>query len=105
MRISDWSSDVCSSDLEKIRHTPTLVVHGDELDVPFRVVLKLELLQHTGSFKARGALNSVMSLDPAVEGVVAASGGNHGAAVASSAERRVAKECVSTCRSRWSPYH
>ncbi|HEX6246361.1 MAG TPA: pyridoxal-phosphate dependent enzyme [Nocardioidaceae bacterium] len=72
---------------EKIRHTPTLVLHGDELGVPFRVVLKLELLQHTGSFKARGALNSVMSLDPTTGGVVAASGGNHGAAVAWAAHR------------------
>lgn len=72
---------------EKVRHTPTLVVHGDELGVPFRVVLKLELLQHTGSFKARGALNSVMSLEPGVRGVVAASGGNHGAAVAWAAQR------------------
>ena len=59
---------------EKVRHTPTLVLHGDELDVPYRVVLKLELLQHTGSFKARGALNSVMSLDPSGGRVVAASG-------------------------------
>lgn len=72
---------------EKVRHTPTLVLHGDELGVPFRVVLKLELLQHTGSFKARGALNSVMSLDPAVKGVAAASGGNHGAAAAWAAGR------------------
>ncbi len=72
---------------EKVRHTPTLVVHGDELDVPFRVVLKLELLQHTGSFKARGALNNVMSLDPAALRVTAASGGNHGAAVAWAAHR------------------
>lgn len=72
---------------EKVRHTPVLVIHGDELGVPFRVVLKLELHQHTGSFKARGALNSVMSLDPSVGGVVAASGGNHGAAVAWAAAR------------------
>lgn len=72
---------------EKIRHTPTLVLHGDELGVPYRVVLKLELLQHTGSFKARGALNSVMSLDPGARSVAAASGGNHGAAVAWAAQR------------------
>ena len=72
---------------EKIRHTPTLVLHGDELGVPYRVVLKLELLQHTGSFKARGALNSVMSLDSSVRGVAAASGGNHGVAVAWAAGR------------------
>ena len=72
---------------EKVRHTPTLVLHGDELGAPFRVVLKLELLQHTGSFKARGALNSVMSLPPATHRVAAASGGNHGAAVAWAAAR------------------
>ncbi len=72
---------------EKIRHTPTVVIHGDELGVPFRVVLKLELLQHTGSFKARGALNSVMCLDTSDGRVSAASGGNHGAAVAWAAAR------------------
>jgi threonine dehydratase len=72
---------------EKVRHTPTLTLHGDELGVPFRVVLKLELLQHTGSFKARGALSSVMSLDTDAGRVAAASGGNHGAAVAWAARR------------------
>jgi len=72
---------------EKVRHTPTVVVHGDELGIPARVVLKLELLQHTGSFKARGALNSVMSLASGTERVTAASGGNHGAAVAWAAQR------------------
>lgn len=72
---------------EKVRHTPTLVLHGDELDVPFRVVLKLELMQHTGSFKARGALNSVMTVKTPDGRVAAASGGNHGAAVAWAARR------------------
>jgi len=72
---------------EKVRHTPTVVVHGEELHVPARVVLKLELLQHTGSFKARGALNSVMSLENDTAGVTAASGGNHGAAVAWAARK------------------
>lgn len=71
----------------KIRRTPTLAVHGDELGVPGRVVLKLELNQHTGSFKARGALNSVLLLPDGVRGVTAASGGNHGAALAWAAQR------------------
>jgi threonine dehydratase len=71
---------------EKIRHTPVVTLHGEELGVPARVLLKLELLQHTGSFKARGALNSVMSLSGA-DAVAAASGGNHGAAVAWAAQR------------------
>jgi threonine dehydratase len=69
------------------RRTPVLEMHGDELGVPARLVLKLELTQHTGSFKARGALNSVLSLDPGTTGVVAASGGNHGIAVAWAASR------------------
>lgn len=70
-----------------IRRTPLLQLHGDELGVPGRVLLKLELTQHTGSFKARGALNSVLAADPLPAGVAAVSGGNHGAAVAWAAER------------------
>ncbi len=65
-----------------IRKTPIMAVHGDELGVPARVYLKLELMQHTGSFKARGALNALFTRDVPPAGVVAASGGNHGAAVA-----------------------
>jgi threonine dehydratase len=71
----------------QVRRTPVLALHGEELGVPGRVVLKLELLQHTGSFKARGALNSVLSLADGVRGVTAASGGNHGAALAWAAQR------------------
>jgi len=72
---------------EKVRHTPTLVLHGEELGLPYRVVLKLELLQHTGSFKARGAMNSVLCLPEGSTRAAAASGGNHGAAVAWAAAR------------------
>ena len=72
---------------EKIRHTPLLAVHGDELGIGARVLLKLELTQHTGSFKARGALNSVLTLPEGTCGVVAASGGNHAAALAWAAAR------------------
>lgn len=71
----------------QIRRTPVLEVRGEELGVPGRVLLKLELTQHTGSFKARGALNSVLSLPDGVRGVTAASGGNHGAALAWAAQR------------------
>jgi len=59
-----------------------LELAGPELGVAGRVVLKLELLQHSGSFKARGAINNVRSLTADVTGIAAASGGNHGAAVA-----------------------
>lgn len=71
----------------KIRRTPVLEVHGEEVGVPGRVLLKLELTQHTGSFKARGAMNSILSLPDGVQGVTAASGGNHGAALAWAAQR------------------
>ncbi len=65
-----------------VRRTPVLELDGAELGVEGRVVLKLELTQHAGSFKARGALNNVHALPAGTPGVAAASGGNHGAAVA-----------------------
>src|SRR3546814_1679835 len=77
MRISDWSSDVCSSDLgrqagrDRIRWAALLAGHGG------------------GGGRGPARL------------------GDHGAQdrPRRSEERRVGKECVSTCRSRWSPYH
>ena len=65
-----------------VRHTPVLRVAGVELGVPCPVTLKLELLQHAGSFKPRGAFNRLLSDRLPEAGVIAASGGNHGAAVA-----------------------
>jgi threonine dehydratase len=66
----------------RVRTTPVLELAGSELGLPGRLLLKLELSQHTGSFKARGALNSLLAAGAGSDGVVAASGGNHGAAVA-----------------------
>ena len=63
-----------------VRRTPVLPVSGGPF--PFPVTLKLELLQHTGSFKPRGAFNRLLSATVPEAGVIAASGGNHGAAVA-----------------------
>lgn len=57
-----------------VRHTPVIEADG--------LVLKLELLQHSGSFKARGAFANLLTRQVPPAGVVAASGGNHGAAVA-----------------------
>jgi threonine dehydratase len=71
-----------------IRHTP--VIHLDLADfggAPRSLALKLECLQHSGSFKARGAFASLLTQAVPVSGVVAASGGNHGAAVAYAAMR------------------
>jgi threonine dehydratase len=62
-----------------VRRTPVLA--GD-LDIGAPVMLKLELLQHAGSFKPRGAFNRLLSAAVPASGVIAASGGNHGAAVA-----------------------
>ena len=63
----------------------TPVLETDVFGVP--LTLKLEHMQHTGSFKARGAMNSLLSMDVPKAGLVAASGGNHGAAVAWAAAR------------------
>lgn len=67
-----------------VRRTPAVRVAGASLGAPHldSLHLKLELLQHTGSFKARGATNFVLSNRIGPAGVTAASGGNHGAAVA-----------------------
>lgn len=61
-----------------LRVTPVLDVAGFGLDQ--RIEVKLENIQHTGSFKARGAFNSLLGGDVPKAGIVAASGGNHGAA-------------------------
>jgi threonine dehydratase len=67
-----------------VRRTPILRVAPRDLGVTLDhpVTLKLEFLQHTGSFKPRGAFNNLRSRAVPAAGVAAASGGNHGAAVA-----------------------
>jgi threonine dehydratase len=71
-----------------IRSTPVVELDGADLDLPqVRLSLKLELLQHSGSFKARGAFANLLLRRVPQAGVVAASGGNHGAAVAYAAMR------------------
>src|SRR5947208_8568000 len=66
-----------------IRRTPVVEVDGAEFGLAgHTLTLKLELLQHSGSFKARGAFANLLTRDVPKAGVVAASGGNHGAAVA-----------------------
>ena len=71
-----------------IRRTPVAEVDGAEFGLPGRTLtLKLELLQHSGSFKARGAFANVLTREVPKVGVVAASGGNHGAATAYAAKR------------------
>jgi len=70
-----------------IRRTPVIEVNGDEFGLTAAILtLKLELLQHSGSFKARGAFANLLTREVPPAGVVAASGGNHGAAVAYAAQ-------------------
>src|SRR3546814_6194587 len=77
MRISDWSSDVCSSDLQRIAFV------GGQPDDPQDM---------HGIHIKRFAARLWVHADHRMHG-------------GRSEERRVGKECVSTCRSRWSPYH
>jgi threonine dehydratase len=66
-----------------IRRTPVIEVDASDFGLsPFALCCKLELTQHAGSFKTRGAFANLLMRDIPKPGVVAASGGNHGAAVA-----------------------
>src|SRR3546814_10759227 len=82
MRISDWSSDVCSSDLEEVGVEGPLEDEEDDDD------------RHDAH-----KLGPERAHDDDAHVSVVRIVRNR------SAERRVGKECVSTCRSRWSPYH
>ena len=82
---------VTRSDIERvypiiaphIRRTPVVSISGADFGLPaFPLTLKLEFMQHAGSFKTRGAFANLLTRHPPKAGVVAASGGNHGAAVA-----------------------
>src|SRR3546814_2650590 len=91
MRISDWSSDVCSSDLLSD------IAHIEILNGPQGTLF--------GKNSTAGVI-SIVTRQPTrdLEGRVEASVTSDEEVVRSE-ERRVGKECVSTCRSRWSPYH
>src|SRR3546814_11685000 len=97
MRISDWSSDVCSSDLEASQQ-----IRRDGLEsVSVGPLMKSVGLTHGGfygHFESRSAL-----LAEALERALLE--GEANAKALRSEERRVGKECVRTCRSRWSPSH
>src|SRR3546814_12943618 len=99
MRISDWSSDVCSSDLQNQRYLlrQQFTGMGDQPLEPLQLVVELG----PGHGIAVGKINGCDG-QPAHFGFQIAAVGVVGIR---SEERRVGKECVSTCRSRWSPYH
>ena len=71
-----------------VRRTPVLHASGTDVGLhPFPLTLKLEFTQHAGSFKARGAFTNLLTRPVPPAGVAAASGGNHGIAVACAARR------------------
>jgi len=72
-----------------VRRTPVLRAGADDFGLTLRqpLTFKLEFLQHTGTFKPRGAFNNLLSRKVPASGVAAASGGNHGAAVAYAAQQ------------------
>src|SRR3546814_6335314 len=89
MRISDWSSDVCSSDL--------LLMAISTVGFIDRIVVNVLVEPVKGEFRLSDTQVSLMGMAFTVL--------NIGVGLVRSEERRVGIECVSTCRSRWSPYH
>src|SRR3546814_11112467 len=88
MRISDWSSDVCSSDLHRFA--------VGQPDVERKPIVLDPQVQRIGPAVVIDGVKRVL-LDQVVDR-------NRALVLNRSEERRVGKECVSTCRSRWSPY-
>jgi threonine dehydratase len=70
-----------------VRRTPVMALEENAFGIDARIFFKLECFQHTGSFKPRGAFNCILSSKIEEAGVIAASGGNHGAAVAYAAHK------------------
>src|SRR3546814_14187709 len=101
MRISDWSSDVCASDLGELRHRQPEIGEGaDDRD---------DDRDHAREDRAADkemTETHVESPRPTGAGKISGSEREEASCrLERSEERRVGKECVSTCRSRWSPYH
>src|SRR3546814_14495890 len=104
MRISDWSSDVCSSDLG----------YKNVMEVPRieKIVLNMGVGDAVQDKKkveiAASEMELIAGQKPVVTKAKKSIAGfklREGMPIGRSEERRVGKECVSTCRSRWSPYH
>src|SRR6185312_3917793 len=70
-----------------VRRTPVIALEEKAFGIDAKIFFKLECLQHAGSFKPRGAFNCILSSTVPAAGVIAASGGNHGAAVAYAAQK------------------
>src|SRR3546814_13602108 len=111
MRISDWSSDVCSSDLSGELMLTKAQLQGPEADAALAAA-DIQGAVIRGATQAYGdkgirllsegawvRVRNMLEDDPSLLGKTTTMW------LSRSEERRVGKECVSTCRSRWSPYH
>src|SRR3546814_18129107 len=97
MRISDWSSDVCSSDLSRV-DSPAFVVDAAKLRANCQVLADIRDaagIRMLAALKAFSMWSVAPILGEYLDGVCASG--------LRSEERRAGKECVRTCRSRWSP--
>src|SRR3546814_13887359 len=101
MRISDWSSDVCSSDLVDRRGCANAAVAGERYARHGTEQINDCDALPGGDFVLRDDGDGLADLR---ERLFSARRGNDDLVPLRSEERRVGKECVSTCRSRWSPY-
>src|SRR3546814_15291222 len=112
MRISDWSSDVCSSDLDRedlflvsVQYVPnaklSILVDGDNgLNIQDCAAISRHVGFHLEEENIIEAAYNIEVSSPGIEFPLVLD-----RQFMRSEERRVGKECVSTCRSRWSPYH
>src|SRR3546814_20812354 len=104
MRFSDWSSDVCSSDLDALADfIRAMELEGVKALEPIAArIASGELIRFRCDGDGHGRQNgwAILYLDQRPAGAF----GNYRLGIRSE-ERSVGKECVSTCRSRWSPYH
>src|SRR3546814_16759260 len=103
MRISDWSSDVCSSDLQVLMLNAVqrdLVGADRLLERPDRGTRRPPGVPRAGRLLLRGAARIALFLEPLAQRPL---GGAH--ARIRSEERRVGKACLRLCRSRLAPYH
>src|SRR3546814_12613618 len=99
MRISDWSSDVCSSDLQHEAGRVTAEWLADKLGGKGNIVVLTGVPGTSVDTQRTEAAKEVFAKHPDIKIIAEAPG------MWRSEERRVGKECVSTCRSRWSPDH